>query len=627
MKGNLSEKGKVNSKKEKINSNSSGHKMLLSCLVVINVICSFWIFSHSQTNVQYEKLSDGIDHWYRIKPADEKPWFFQQLENIFDVVLARRDKLPFGKSVAFLIGVSDYKYLSPDLPFVKNDLKDLRQFLLDKGGFDEVYVASEKIVNRTLVEDYMRNKFPNWLKPEDRLLFYYSGHGDDMKNKQGFMQFSGARPNNFAGDQILLMGDITGWGDVIGTNHLLFILDCCASGLAINPKGPGSDEIERTIATLSRNGSRIIITAGTAEEQTYEVPRPGGKGNGVFTRAFLNALETGMTDKGKDGFLAIEEIFPVAKAEVTAFGIKYRKTLTPRWWQYDEGNYRGTFIFINPDARNQRIVLADNYANTIAATPRGTTIAEFGYLHLKAHESGSVYIDDTYADKIEAGEIKKYERSVGRHKIELKTASQIYAENVDILKGKTLQVTLGSVPITPIRQPEVKTAVNQKFRSTSKQLSEADVKAMLKQHKFYAKEYSWNKEFSNPDGVGFENQFTVQDDKVVIDNASGLMWQRGGSSEYMTYDQANEYIKQLKRDRFAGFDDWRLPTLEEAMSLMEPEQLNGDLYIGPKFDPTQRWIWTSDLYSSAGAWVVGFGSGGCGHGLFIDGVFYVRAVR
>ena len=582
----------------------------------------------AQTDIRYEKLTDGVEHWYRIKPADEKPWFFQQLENIFDVILSQRDKLPFGRSVAFLVGVSDYKYLSPDLPFVKNDLQDMRQFLLTKGGFDEVYVASETIVNRDLVEDYIRNKFPRWLKREDRLLFYYSGHGDDAGGRTGYMQFSNARKNNFAGNQILPIKDITYWCDEIAINHLLFILDCCASGLAFSPKGT-ADEIQQMIATLSRNGSRTIITAGTAEEQTFEVSRIGGKGNGVFTRALLNALEMGMTDKGKDGFLTVEEIFARTKDEVTVFASRYKKNLTPRRWQYDEGNYRGTFIFINPEAKTQRIALADNYSNAIAATPKGQKVAEFGTIQLRSRVSGAVYIDGSYVGKIESGDVINYDQPVGRHKIEIKTSSKTFAENVDVIKGKIQSVAMGTITVTPIRQPEKPISLTPVFRPNPKKLSEADVKAMLKKYDFYCREYSWSKNYSNPNGHGFANQFelkTIQGDKVVIDNASGLMWQQSGSSKYMIYEQAKQWIEDLNNNGFAGFRDWRLPTLEEAMSLMEPEKLNGDLYIDLKFDPTQQWIWTSDTYSSAGAWVVTFGFGGCyGYGFFLTSS--VRAVR
>ncbi len=621
----------MNSKKEKIKGNSPGQKMLLICLVVMGLIFFSWNFTHSQTNIQYERLSDGVEHWYRIKPADEKPWFFQQLENIFDVVLSQRDKLPFGKSVAFLVGVSDYKYLSPDLPFVKNDLHDMRQFLLTKGGFDEVYVASETIVNRDLIKEYIRNKFPRWLKREDRLLFYYSGHGDDAEGRTGYMQFSNARKNNFASAQILPIKDITYWCDEIAINHLLFILDCCASGLAFSPKGT-ADEIQQMITTLSRNGSRTIITAGTAEEQTFEVSRISGKGNGVFTRALLNALEMGMTDKGKDGFLTVEEIFARTKDEFTTFASRYKKNLTPRWWQYDEGNYRGTFIFINPEAKTQRIVLADVYSDAMAATPKGQKVAEFGTIQLRSRVSGAVYIDGSYVGKIESGDVINYDQPVGRHKVELKTSSKTFAENVDVIKGKIRSVAMGTITVTPIRQPEKPLSIATVFRPNPKQLSEVDVKNMLKKYDFYCREYSWSKNYGNPNGRGFANQFeskTIQGDQVVIDNASGLMWQQGGSADYMTYEAAKKWIDDLNDRGYAGYHDWRLPTLEEAMSLMEPKQLNGDLYIDPKFDPKQRWIWTSDLYSSAVAWAVLFHHGGCNpHYGFVNGYLrYVRAVR
>ena len=43
---------------------------------------------------------------------------------------------------------------------------------------------------------------------------------------------------------------------------------------------------------------------------------------------------------------------------------------------------------------------------------------------------------------------------------------------------------------------------------------------------------------SNRTGHGFDNQYevqTIEDDNIVIDKTSGLMWQQGGSSEDMEY--------------------------------------------------------------------------------------------
>ena len=48
-------------------------------------------------------LGDKVERYYRPKAASQKPWFFQQVENLFNVILPPKDQLPFGVSVAFLV--------------------------------------------------------------------------------------------------------------------------------------------------------------------------------------------------------------------------------------------------------------------------------------------------------------------------------------------------------------------------------------------------------------------------------------------------------------------------------------------------------------------------------------------
>jgi hypothetical protein len=134
---------------------------------------------------------------------------------------------------------------------------------------------------------------------------------------------------------------------------------------------------------------------------------------------------------------------------------------------------------------------------------------------------------------------------------------------------------------------------------------------------------------NNKNAPGFDNDYEPQSfggDKVVVDHATGLMWQKSGSRYLMTYAEAIKWVENLKAKGFAGFHDWRLPTLEEAMSLMEPQTNESNLYIDSRFDPTQAWIWTIDKYASSLEWVVYFGNGYCGLPRF-DGNGCVRAVR
>ena len=78
----------------------------------------------------------------------------------------------------------------------------------------------------------------------------------------------------------------------------------------------------------------------------------------------------------------------------------------------------------------------------------------------------------------------------------------------------------------------------------------------------------------------------------------------------MNYSEAEAYIQKLRSKQFAGFNDWRLPTLEEAMSLMEPAKNKDGLFINPIFDKRQKDCWSIDLEkSSDDAWEVEFDDG------------------
>ncbi len=116
----------------------------------------------------------------------------------------------------------------------------------------------------------------------------------------------------------------------------------------------------------------------------------------------------------------------------------------------------------------------------------------------------------------------------------------------------------------------------------------------------------------------------IKGDKVVIDHATGLVWHQNGSDNYMKWDAAKQWIRGLNSRGYAGHSDWRVPTVEEAVSLLESGERDG-LYIDPIFNK-QEWIWTGDEYGSEGAWGVNF-CGGLVFWVNFASEFYVRPVR
>lgn len=197
-----------------------------------------------------------------------------------------------------------------------------------------------------------------------------------------------------------------------------------------------------------------------------------------------------------------------------------------------------------------------------------------------------------------------------------------------------LVLVCGKPAFAEVPKDEVKPTVipEIKFRSIPRVLSYEKVKAMLKNHNFFCSKNEWSREHCNPHGSGFDNKFEKKNSsQVVYDHATGLMWQQFGSDGFMTYRKAMDYIRKLNDEQFAGYSDWRLPTLEEAMSLMETTEKDGYLffdlmYIDQLFDQTQRWIWTSDLYDNTSAWMVTYYYGLCSK-FYISDNCYVRAVR
>jgi hypothetical protein len=162
-----------------------------------------------------------------------------------------------------------------------------------------------------------------------------------------------------------------------------------------------------------------------------------------------------------------------------------------------------------------------------------------------------------------------------------------------------------------------------KFREEPRKLSDDDVSTMIEKYNFFDLK-------RNENGLGIEKQLEIQevkDEKLIIDQLSGLMWQQAGSLESMWYKEAKSWIEDINRNSYAGYNDWRLPTLEEAMSLMKNEKGNDGLYIDTLFDSKQLWIWTSDLSDNASrVWVVFFNYGSCYVNCF-DFNNFVRAVR
>ncbi|MEZ4744597.1 MAG: caspase family protein [Calditrichia bacterium] len=179
----------------------------------------------------------------------------------------------------------------------------------------------------------------------------------------------------------------------------------------------------------------------------------------------------------------------------------------------------------------------------------------------------------------------------------------------------------------------VNKAATQRIRSIPQQISEADLKSVAKDLGFNIgksqDDFDPNIRTFALNGKGFENAFEpAANGQVIIDRNSNLMWQQGGySGEFgLSLAAARQYIKDLNSQNYAGYSDWRLPTVSEALTLFEPDKNSSGLHIHSYFSNRQMGLRTSDTFPGNMGWIVDFDFGECSAVPDYYQIF-VRAVR
>jgi hypothetical protein len=64
-----------------------------------------------------------------------------------------------------------------------------------------------------------------------------------------------------------------------------------------------------------------------------------------------------------------------------------------------------------------------------------------------------------------------------------------------------------------------------------------------------------------------KKELLIDNDLVWQDPDTSLIWQKKVNDEEYEWDEAFEYAKKLNSQKFGGYDDWRLPTIDELVTL------------------------------------------------------------
>jgi|GEM_PF-3509573 len=206
-------------------------------------------------------------------------------------------------------------------------------------------------------------------------------------------------------------------------------------------------------------------------------------------------------------------------------------------------------------------------------------------------------------------------------------------------KDANMQVGWAATQIKGLRELEGKKQKGHKLSETEKQeydsrfpfvfhLSKDVVKSNLRMYKndFYCASNNTTQEWANPGGVGIPNAFKMTEaQNGFIDKTTKLQWlmlsQGSVMKKSMSYQLLRtSYLTDINTTKAEGHSDWRLPTLEEAMTLVQPQKQNNSHAPSILFSEASLksllanntiGLWTSDYESKDTVWAVNLKDGYC----------------
>jgi TPR repeat protein len=142
------------------------------------------------------------------------------------------------------------------------------------------------------------------------------------------------------------------------------------------------------------------------------------------------------------------------------------------------------------------------------------------------------------------------------------------------------------------------------LRRECKSLNEQEISEMLGSKNFFDAQ-------RNPAG-NFRHQYETRNVaglRLIFDRATKLAWIRQPNLVRMNLEKINDWIGSLNRVAYGGISDWRLPTVEEAASLLEKNPDDEKIFLDAIFGEDIQSIWTGDSFTESKSWIIDFQNG------------------
>ncbi|XCN72502.1 MAG: DUF1566 domain-containing protein [Candidatus Electrothrix aestuarii] len=580
------------------------------------------------------------------------------------------------KRYAILIASSEYSAesgLSP-LRCPEHDVDALDAILSspDFGNFTETFVFRNAPSYEILPK--LNSVLSNAGK-DDLVLIYFSGHG--KLNRLGHLCLATVNTDSKALEATSIRAStIKSYFDISYSRKKILLLDCCYSGAAgeefVRTKGGVNEELQ----LMSSGQGTFIMTASSGIQTAVEKE---GDQYGLFTKHLVVGIRSGEADKDEDGFVDMQELYEYVHEKVREDGAQ-----EPMKWDL---HVKGKLVVARSgkEAKERRRQEMERNLHRFAADGRLTSrivgkavqVISLPDKEMTAKDRECLLLIERLADeRISTGDFVESW---------VKTCLPPELPPPPSPRLKLLLLILAAVSCAAagagwyfFREPPPASVVMPKMGKISVSwqpvplLTQAgDLQPLLT----LPLPPAMGKVSVSPQPVPSLSQINLQPlpkidkmpqknrrigqyidhgDGTITDTETGLMWKRcaeglsgvnceEGEMERYTWDEA---VKRFKKIDYAGYADWRLPTIDELKTLLQcskGKDKDGDCNDGSEkptinqqafpnteagrfFEAGQFWSGSPYAYLSDFAWFVGFNYGNS-RAAFRNGVNAVRLVR
>jgi hypothetical protein len=427
----------------------------------------------------------------------------------------------YDESHALVIGESDYTGGWPKLPGVEKDIQLVKNALEAK-GFNVVLVRnpdSQELENafEVFIEKYGQ-------KPNNRLLFYFAGHGHTVTPKYGgqplgyIVPKEAPNPNddlNKFKRVAMSMQRIEEYAISIDAKHALFIFDSCFSGSIFAL----SRAVPEHISYKTAKPVRLFITSGSADEKVPDTS--------MFRQQFIAALD-GEGDLNGDGYMTGAELSDFVFKNV----VNYTKGAQhPQYGKIRNPNLdKGDFVFRTKQPESTETDLSDS------------SLKEF------ERQQSAEEKELMERERMELEQYKLLAMQRQKHETERANLANPKSKPASKSPSEPLNRQLRNEQLVGIAEESIKD--EQKLDESEK----------LETH--LAKLGKSSTEGLNE--TGRDGSFIAYDDGTVLDTETNLMWW-SKSIEEVNSIGGSSYENQVFKG--GGYNDWRVPSINELRTI------------------------------------------------------------